>query len=372
MLKNALILIPDLSGGQQVCDFVWQTALGLSKNNQVYIINFNQQEFKKNKNIRQIKPFNCLPFSRFTLIKKINQHLYKFLLGLWFSLKFPLKRRYLLIFFPQLADLLSLRFFAFSIVFDIVDFHFSFDSDAYQKLQTQKKKILDSADYIFSISKSLKKLYENETDKEIHLVKQGFDYQTFKKRAKKSVKVPDNKPIIGFVGQISMRLDFLLLDDLLKNNPNLSFVFIGPLHYEPNVSQDSDLLLLKEKFNQLLTHPNFFHYDKQERNKILSFIETFDLAIIPYDASLVFNRYCYPMKLFEYFYAGKPVISSNIKELQKFPNFVKIAYSRDDWQKLIFQLLNQDWSKKQQQKQRKIALVNSWENKLNEIMSVID
>lgn len=372
MLKNAVIIIPDLSGEEQVCDFVRQTASILSSSNLVYLVNFNTHFSKSKKNLIQLKPFGLLPFRRFAITRKLNDQLYIFLLEFWIFLRFPFKKHYLWMFFPQLTHLSQFKFLSFQIIFDIVDFHYSANPIINKNLEFQKKFLIKKADFIFSISSSLKNLYQKNTSKKIYLVKQGFDHQSFTKKQEINLVLPKNKKIIGFIGQISERLDFSLLIELIRRNPQWLFVFIGPLHHEPNAAQHDDQLKLKNNLKKIISFNNVIYYEKEPRTKILSFIKKFDLCIIPYNSNYLFNRYCYPMKIFEYFFAGKPVVSSNIKELKKFPDFVKIAYSKEDWENVIKDILVKDWPITKQQEQRNIALNNNWHNKLNEISFVLE
>jgi len=372
MLKNAVIIIPDLSGEEQVCDFVRQTASILSTSNRVYLVNFNNHFSKSKKNLFQLRPFDLLPLRRFAFIRNFNQQLYIFLLELWIFLRFPLKKHYLWMFFPHLAHLSLFKFVSFQVIFDIVDFYYSDEPTINRCIESQKGILLKNADFVFSISSSLKNLYQKDSNQKIRLVKQGFDQKVFKHNKQININCPQNKKIIGFVGQISERLDFALLINLVKDNPQWLFVLVGPLHHEPNVAQYFNRQKLMNSLKKLKSLDNAIYYDKQPRAKILSFIKKFDLCIIPYNSNYPFNRYCYPMKIFEYFFAGKPVVSSNIEELKKFPDFVRIAYSKEDWENAIKDILAKEWSIAKKKEQRNIALNNSWLNKLSEISLVLE
>lgn len=77
------------------------------------------------------------------------------------------------------------------------------------------------------------------------------------------------------------------------------------------------------------------------------------------------------MKTFEYFYLSKPVIATPIEELRKFSGLIKIGSSFQDWQLSISSLLNQQWPKTNQRQQRKLALANSWKEKIAAIADTI-
>ncbi|MFA6814600.1 MAG: hypothetical protein WCR60_03580, partial [Patescibacteria group bacterium] len=106
-----------------------------------------------------------------------------------------------------------------------------------------------------------------------------------------------------------------------------------------------------------------------DRNYVYALIKNFDIAIIPYNLDLPFNLYSYPMKIFEYFYLGKAVVSSGILELKskKFKNFIKIADNYADWEIAIKQLLENAFSIEQQQQQKQLAIKNSWQNKIEKM-----
>lgn len=123
----------------------------------------------------------------------------------------------------------------------------------------------------------------------------------------------------------------------------------------------------------LIKLPNLIHISSQPRTALPSIIEQFDICMIPYNVSLDFNRYCYPMKLFEYFYMGKPVVSTPIEELTRpeFAEFIKIGATARDWQRHIEQLLAKPWPSKLQKRQRQLAIANSWQRKVEAISGII-
>ncbi len=353
MLKNAVIIIPNISSEEQVCDFLWQTKNCLAKNNDVFVINY-------------YNPINLIPFSRYKIIDQLNKAIYFLYLQFYLTIKFFKKGRkyYFWMFFPQLVTAIKFKLPWWQAIFDVVDYHDSPILVEHKLLQMQKKYLLSKADYVFSISKTLKKLYQKDAKTEIRVVPQGFDLASFTLDRKKSaLNLPKVRPVIGFVGQMSQRLDFDLLLELIANNQQWNFIFVGPKHHESNVSFEGE----ETKINQLFFHKNFFHIDKQPRQEMFDIIEQFDVCIIPYNDRYLFNRYCYPMKTFEYFYAGKPVISTEIEELKKFPEFISIAKTAAEFSKAINAFLNRPLTIEQQLFQKKIANANTWKMKIDEI-----
>jgi glycosyltransferase involved in cell wall biosynthesis len=68
---------------------------------------------------------------------------------------------------------------------------------------------------------------------------------------------------------------------------------------------------------------NIFFHDQVSPTKIPEILNSITVGMIPYRKTR-FTTYCYPMKLFEYFFMGIPVVTTPIKELARFSEYVKI------------------------------------------------
>jgi glycosyltransferase involved in cell wall biosynthesis len=176
------------------------------------------------------------------------------------------------------------------------------------------------------------------------------------------------KPIIGFIGHLNERLDFTLLENLISHNKQWHFVFIGPKETNINVS----LTQAYRRFETILKYDNVTWLDQQPKQDIPALIKQFSISMIPYDIHFDFNRYCYPMKLFEYFYVGSPVISTPIEELKKMPDLVEIGKDWKEWQKKIAKILAAPKDINQIKNQQLLCLENSWENKISAISQLIN
>ena len=346
MLKNKTILIPFTLPWDWSADYQKQTCLELAKNNQV-IVYFPGRAYFFLKpsipsginhfNIRVEIPKYYLPFRRFTFIEKINQAISIKIL----KKKLP-QNTILWIFDPifhsypqQLKLKISLS------LYDCVDYHDSINKKEHCQIREQEDKLLENVDLVLVNSTTLQNIHHKYKS---HLVPQGFNKDIFTKPAREKINLPSDKPLIGFIGGINYRLDFKLLNSLIKNNLQWNFVFVGPTQY---ISPTSKINLQKQ-INLLKQYPNSIWRGNIKKKHIPSLIKKFDVAMIPYDISYKFNQYCYPMKLFEYFYLSKPVISTPIKELQlvQFKNLIKIDNTAKGWEKYINDLLLKPWPKK--------------------------
>lgn len=361
MLKNKLIILPIDEDWNHTADFLRQTAITLSDDNQVVIYDQKNAYFflrkakkivyPKYKNIvfHQVKYF--LPFRSFAFIEQINRKL-----NFWLFIKKNNKvNKVLWIFYPNYFDLAKFKTKKMISLYDCVD---------YDRFTDNEKLLIQTVDYFFVNSLTLKKFHQKAIKKPIYINSQGFFVPDEKKI--KKIKSKTHKPIIGYIGGINYRLDFCLLDKLIRNNPQWQFIFYGP--EQEYLKED---IQYKTKFwlKKIKKYENTMFGKSKDRYQTYGIIKNFDVAIIPYNPEIPFNKYCYPMKVFEYLYFGKPIVSSPIEELKlkKFKKFIKLAEKESDWQKYIkYYLKNQlDLDNFKQVKQ--LAIANSWKNKIEKI-----
>jgi len=363
MLKNKIIIMPLEGSWDHSADFLRQTALTLSKENLVYIYDQNTHYFflKKNKKIsypqhknivfHQVKYY--LPFERFDLINNINRYL-SFKL---FIKNLPKKKKVLWIFYPNYYDLVQIADKNICKIYDCVDYNENFE---------EEKALINCVDYFFVNSLALKNLHKNNKKKPIYINSQGFYQPEDKNIVKFKLNKKKKKAIIGYVGGVNCRLDYQLLNQLIKKHPEYLFVFYGPEQKNPKLDKKYQT---QKWIKKIKKYENTLFDKGNDRNYIYGLIKKFDIAIVPYNIDLAFNKYCYPMKIFEYFYLGKPVISTSILELKlkKFNKFIKIADNVEEWETAIKQLIGKSLSIKQEKKLKRLAIDNSWQNKIDKI-----
>jgi len=353
-------------------DYQKQTCLELAKKHQVIILIhndaifwlkalFTKKKYPKVQNIVFYRPLYLIPLQRIALIKKINDYLSFKLIKIFYGWK---KQIILWIFDAELNLYLNLLSKNNLSLYDNVDYCWRPNNNIIQK---KEKKLIQTVDFFIVNSHVLYELNKKIRKADL-IAPQGFRLNDFEKPIFTKTKFPKNKPLIGYIGGINYRFDFPLLYKLIKNNSQWNFVIWGPTQIDPNIKP----IKTQSQINKLLSLDNVFSGLSKNKKELSSIIKQFDICMIPYNIKYKFNHYCYPMKLFEYFYMGKPVVSTPIEELKRFPKYVKIEDTAQEWEKQIKQLLTKPWSKKYQQKQKKLAINNSWEKKIKIISSLID
>lgn len=370
------IIIPEINDPHSMCDYLNQSAAILSqKNFPTFIFYLNNPPKLANPlaklapNLYSFTPVKIFPFNRFRLSQNINIFLSFNFLYLYCFIKYHSRPIYW-IFYPQVAPLLQKSFPPKILIHDIIDFFTSPDPKTNKSLQSHKKYLLKKSNLVTSISHSFKKNYLQIYPKTtIHLLPQGFKLIQSTKNIHpqiKSLRLLKNR--VGFIGAINNRLDFKLLFKLIPSTPKINYIFVGPTIPDINVSpKNLDILIPK-----LLSFSNFHHISQIPKDQISQFIKLFDIATIPYDTNDDFNRLCCPMKLFEYFVAGKPVLATKIEELKYFSPYTITSNNHLVWKKQIQKLLSKPWPKKYQQHQQTLANKNTWANKLEQIFKLLE
>lgn len=377
--ENLLIILPFYNKENWTADYQEQTATQLSPKFQVVAFReynkitikdvvllrkFPPKLLQKKDDIYFYTPFDVLPFVRFKVIKKINSFINTALL--FILLRINPFQQHLIIwgFHPEVADFAQYFPLKHTSIYDCVDYFDSLIAEHKTIIQKQEDYILKDFDYVVVNSHTLYSIHSKKR-RNIHIVPLGFSQRD---QIIKVKKITQNRPIIGFVGAINYRLDYLLLKKLIENNKKWTFVFWGPRQKDP---QDK-YVKVNENIDYIFSLPNVITGQSERRDEVYSVIQQFDICIIPYDVSLEFNKYCYPMKLFEYFYMEKPVVSTPISELGYYPKYIKIGSTAQVWEQQIRRLLKKPWSVIYKSEQRKIALDNTWEKKIESILRLLE
>ena len=166
------------------------------------------------------------------------------------------------------------------------------------------------------------------------------------------------KPIIGYVGALlSLRLDIDLMITSAVNNPDKSFVFIGP--------EDDDFS--KSKLHEL---ENVYFLGKRHKNIVPAYVSHFDVCINPQ----VVNEITignFPLKIVEYLSLGKPVVAIETNTMNElFSEVTYVAKNQKEFDELINKALVEDSEEKKQQRVN-FTKQFSWNKVTSNVLDVI-
>ncbi len=367
MFKNCLIIMPVTLPWNRSADYQRQTAKVLRRQNLVVAYLQEEAHFllkRKRKtvghehinNVIFFTPRYIIPFRRFSVIDKLNQ-----LLNILFvSWRYGSNRKKVIlwIFDPAFYFYPLLRVVNQKVtsLYDCVDYVWHRD----------EKKLIRAVDYFFVNSYILLKI-RRLLRKPSSIVPQGFRLDDFIHPYLGRARFPKGKPLIGYIGSLDCRIDFRLVWNLANNNRGWQFVLWGPAQE----GTTREVEAVQKNLQKLRSLPNVIIGKSPDAREIASVIQQFDVAIIPHDVAQNAVRYSYPMKLFEYFYMGKPVVATPIEELARFPKYVKIGATAKEWERHINDLLSRPWPKEYRRAQRGVAEENSWERKVEALTKKI-
>lgn len=108
------------------------------------------------------------------------------------------------------------------------------------------------------------------------------------------------QPRLGFFGVIDERFDIELLDAVARKRPDWHFVMIGPV--------------VKIHSNTLPKHANIHYLGPKKYEELPAYLAGWDIALLLF-ARNESTRFISPTKTPEYLAAGKPVISTSIRDV---------------------------------------------------------
>jgi glycosyltransferase involved in cell wall biosynthesis len=118
-------------------------------------------------------------------------------------------------------------------------------------------------------------------------------------------------PVIGYVGNLSSRIDIALLERVVTSHPEWNLVLVGSTH------AGQDVLQLAQYSNVRFLGPRR-HADAKR------YIDAFDVAIIPHVDNAM-TRSMHPLKAFVYCSRGVPVVSTGVANLDELRDLITVA-----------------------------------------------
>ena len=163
------------------------------------------------------------------------------------------------------------------------------------------------------------------------------------------------KPIVGYYGVIDERIDLDLLEMSALKMPEVSFVMIGPI--------------CKIEEEDLPKAKNIFYLGMKTYEQLPIYLNEFDFAMMPF-ALNDSTKFISPTKTLEYMCAGKPIISTKIKDVVRdYSDCINLIEDENDFYKAV----NEPKSGYEQHYVQ-ILKQTSWDNtasKMSQIIKVI-
>lgn len=245
-----------------------------------------------------------------------------------------------------------------TIIYDCMD-ELSLFKGASESLQKKEQYLIKEADLIFTGGKSL---YESKSkiSANVHCFPSSVDLSHFKKVGSNLPIPKDLKtishPMVGYIGVIDERINLELIAATATMLPTFHFVMIGPL--------------AKIGEQDLPRMQNIHYLGMKDYLELPNYLKAIDIAMMPFALNDA-TKFISPTKTLEYMAAGKPIISTPVKDVVRdYEDHVQIVETADQFciaLETIVKLDNINYT----DRYKEILHATSWDNTVSQMFTLI-
>ena len=215
------------------------------------------------------------------------------------------------------------------------------------------------------VATTTRALYERHSARnaETYLVPNVGDFEHFNPASQPEFAAPElrdvRRPIIGFSGNLMLgKVDFPLLETLAQMRPDWTLLLVGPAGRS-----------VEEGLRRLTQLGNVRWLGPKPYEEVPRYVAAFDVGLCPY----VWNdwmRSGFPLKLYEYLAAGKPVVASGNHDLAGMEPDVVLARGATEFVAAVDHALRLD---SDQDRARRISLAarNTWDTRTQRLFDLV-
>lgn len=250
-------------------------------------------------------------------------------------------------------------------IFDTVD-DLSLAPDAYPgggEMEVKKcyASIDQKADLILTNSKKMLGLFNRKEN--IYNISNGTEVERFRKVMEGDYPEPGDikdipHPRIAYTGSFTDRVDNELLHFLAKRNRGWSIILIGYIGFNVDIEE-------------LLENNNVISFGPKPFKEIPYYLKTFDVCLIPMKVNSLTHSMD-PMKAYDYLAAGKEVVATNLHELKKYGDLMKIGKTYEEFEAHIRESINSRLIPEVVSRRLDFVKNQTWEAKVKQIMNIIN
>jgi glycosyltransferase involved in cell wall biosynthesis len=208
-------------------------------------------------------------------------------------------------------------------------------------------------------------LYERQRrlNSSTHLVRNAGDYEHFVGAADRAIAAAEvsdlPRPVLGFAGNfLTSKVNFDLLEDVARALPQWTLLLIGPAGPET-----------ASPLEQLAQYSNVRWLGQKPYTKLPRYVAAFDVGLIPY-VSNAYTRSCFPLKLYEYLAAGKPVVASGLPELAGMEPDVVLVDGATTFIEAVQKAADLNGAA-ERLRRKQLAARNSWEARTGRLLELV-
>ncbi|MDZ7290122.1 MAG: glycosyltransferase [candidate division KSB1 bacterium] len=219
------------------------------------------------------------------------------------------------------------------------------------------------ADRIVCASLSLAEIIPTDCKDKVAFIGNGVDTALFHnpERTKPAAALMEfrPRPILLYLGAISEWTDFEVLRHVAAAHPDKMLVLIGPV--APSA---------RPQMERLLQSTNVKYLGEIRHDDLPSYLAAADVCLIPLRKNEL-TRFLNPNKLYEYFAAGKPVVSMALSpDMAAMGAHIFLAEDATGFAAQIASALAA--SEAQAEGRRRLAAANDWQEKSKQMVALIE
>ncbi len=243
---------------------------------------------------------------------------------------------YLLWYYTPMALAFTRHLTPRAIVYDCMD-ELSAFAGAPSCMRDHEQELLSRADVVFTGGQALFE-YKRHCHPNVHAFPSSVDVAHFA-----SARTPQPDPLdqarvphprLGFFGVIDERLDINLIGGIASRRPDWQLVVVGPI--------------VKIDPASLPVSPNIHYLGPKKYEELPTYLAGWDVALLPFARNEA-TRFISPTKTPEYLAAGKPVVSTSIRDVVRpygIQGLARIADTTDEFVAAIQAALQEDASER--------------------------
>lgn len=221
----------------------------------------------------------------------------------------------------------------------------------------KEKQLISFCENVFVSSDSLRnKLveeYQIESSK-ICLVRNGYDRELFESMEKHTTELKSNN--IVYIGTVDDWFDFESIEYLASKRPNINIEIVGPGNAE----------LIKEFKKKNIANIRFL--GPIEHDLVPSYIQDSDILMMPFLINDIVS-YVDPVKMYEYLYFKKPVISKYWDELEQFKDYALFYEDKESFLNCVDRA--QEFKFNDSSEYQKLMDDSIWDHRVAKIVDVL-
>ena len=257
---------------------------------------------------------------------------------------------------PELIEKIGFK----SVIADLIDDQRAWAATdaAREKMEKSYNDVLSAADLVFANCHSLAEAMQMHSNTKINVIPNGAERFVDLPEAPKPALLANIKgPIVGYVGNLRDRIDWTLLHEVVPAMPDVSFVFFGPS--SDNLNADS-----------LAKHKNVHVLGLVPYDELAFHLKAFDVGLVPHLNNQLTER-MNPLKVYNYFAAGLPIVSSEVANLEDLGSFLKTASNATEFVVAIRESLNSLVDTESAQWKETMDAI-AWESRVGKILEIMD